>query len=325
MVFGKRLEVAIHKFLCDNPHCTEVASDAELVANRTTNHVMAHLSMLRDLKEESRPGALWSSRKFPKTGRFRKALGQTHWAWLSPLLARMSLDGEGGGEEEELEKEKQKEPINTDLVDIDDAGYPTIFRRILGKTARGQKYFGFSQASDCEAASTVCYDEEGFPAFTDDEGTLDEATQKHREKENGMEKEEEKDTHTEKEKDSKNTPRHMHSDTEPPLAPRTRKRKLAALAKRKGKSTQRNIDTAISTHRDDVIEKIVVSGLYKESSQRIEITAVTRAKTRIHVMSASIAAWPNARKQLPGFLARAAAEEYTRASLLDALRKIRGM
>ena len=103
VVFGKRLEVAIHKFLCDNPHCTEVASDAELVANITTNHVMAHLSMLRDLKEESRPGALWPSRKFPKTGRSRKALGQTHWAWLSPLLARMSLDGEGGGEEEELE------------------------------------------------------------------------------------------------------------------------------------------------------------------------------------------------------------------------------
>ena len=122
-------------------------SEANTLANSITNHVMAHLSMLRHLKVES-ACPVSSGRRFPKSGGFRRNMDASEWPMVNGLLSKMEVDN----------SVSMPAPIEIPPpgVELDELGFPTIFRQILD-----------SVSDDDVEKETVLYDDNGFPTCFD--------------------------------------------------------------------------------------------------------------------------------------------------------------
>ena len=134
VIFGKRVEIAFEEIFKDCPSVLDDPLRADDVAHRATDHILAHMGMLRDLKDESGNPGKWT-RRFPKTGGFRRLMTPQCWEWLSPLLAAMATTaptGQASGMEE-MDGAPIRGDEGTEKVHCDADGFPTIFARILGK------------------------------------------------------------------------------------------------------------------------------------------------------------------------------------------------
>merc|ERR550532_1196373 len=84
VLYGKRLEVGIADYLTQYPDRSG-AGNIELMSNRLANHIMYHFGMLRCLKSENDAAGSWS-RRYPRSGGFRRLADAETWAWLNPLM-----------------------------------------------------------------------------------------------------------------------------------------------------------------------------------------------------------------------------------------------
>eukprot|EP00969_Alexandrium_andersonii_P286313 12657275-Alexandrium_andersonii.AAC.1 len=85
---GERFELAAEGLFSNGPQMME-STDPCLVASLLTNHTMHHLTMLRTMHLESSGPSSWS-RRFPKSGGFRRLLNTETWDMVSMLLSKLA-------------------------------------------------------------------------------------------------------------------------------------------------------------------------------------------------------------------------------------------
>ena len=115
---GHRFERAISQVIGDKSQLLADPSEANTLANSITNHVMAHLSMLRHLKVES-ACHVSSGRRFPKSGGFRRNMEASEWPMVNGLLSKMEIDNSVS-----MPAPIESPPLE---IELDDLGFPTFF------------------------------------------------------------------------------------------------------------------------------------------------------------------------------------------------------
>ena len=182
--------------------------------------------------------------------------------------------------------------------DLDDAGYPTVFRRILGKGKDDGFDIGGGEPSGkplerAFSTETLLYDSDGMPTCF---GELPP----------GQAKDEAKD-------EAKADAKDDAMDEPYPITPRTNNRKVAV----KSSSSKKAV---VPKQKGGTLEKIKVSGLGNPGkSSRIEVTGIVDGK-RVHLLTASWSSWPTAHTTLPAIVEDALQKGFTKEQFVKAVK-----
>ena len=207
----------------------------EATAKAVTDHLIAHCSMLRELVYEDCKDNVKedSPVRYPRTGAFRRAMSANHWVSLKPLMDKLEKELKGqilnsqkalSSSPESSEQQKKQGPS------VDENGYPTIFRAVLGASRveedQKKRKWGAQEREPSRAscAETQEYDDDGFPVFATKNEAASSAGAKGRTQEPVEEKGEKEEGEDGDEEDK---------DMEPIMA-RTKARKRQAKEKKTG-------------------------------------------------------------------------------------------
>eukprot|EP00959_Pyramimonas_sp_CCMP1952_P400163 8384302-Pyramimonas_sp.AAC.1 len=152
--------------------------NAAAFIHKATEHLRHSLAMLREMKREEKPGAAASKRS--KTGAFRRNCTSADVLIIKGLLEKMSDDSvaedppvpplldDGGAQEAGGHHGVHIPTLQLPSAsDVDEDGYPTIFKKsasILALISNRSAESNLSGPAP-SLASTAVYDEHGFPSF----------------------------------------------------------------------------------------------------------------------------------------------------------------
>ena len=169
-VHGQRLEQAISKFigahhelLPKDEHPAQVA----LIPNKISNHIMAHMALVRNLIIED-DNTTSGGRRYAKTGGFRRKAGPDTWRCLAGLMALMRAalpsappaapeaePGPVGGSRASAAEDRAAEEPDVPEVLCCENGWPLIFQQIITSEA------GVAQPEP--PVESELYDDDGYP------------------------------------------------------------------------------------------------------------------------------------------------------------------
>lgn len=118
-----KLELAIRQVLAENPLISDYDGEASLdtLAHDAASHIQAIFGLIRSLKleEVTAPGP--GSRRYPKTGGYRRSITSSHWKLLKPALDLVQVTPTSSSFE--------VPSLSTwaAATDKDEDGFPTIF------------------------------------------------------------------------------------------------------------------------------------------------------------------------------------------------------
>ena len=161
VINGSRFEQAVSQSIGEHSHVfASKGADLELLPNRLTNHVMAHLCMLRNILSEDEGAMSSSGRRYQKTGGFRRLCTANQWVMLQPLFA--------AGRHEVAPQAVPGAVDTMESIELDEHGWPTIFSKVVGEQESPEQRecnlaFPSVVAETASLAETALYDEDGFP------------------------------------------------------------------------------------------------------------------------------------------------------------------
>ena len=145
---GCRFEKAFNLFITKHVSLLEKPALLSSVANDFTNHIMAHLSMIRYMFVANQKQTPTQARVYPKSGGFRRCLGPSELATVQPLVGILNPTV-SSQPDAAATKKPDDIPLNSD-------GWPSIFDTVLEEDESPDM-----QRSD--SRKTVLYDADGFP------------------------------------------------------------------------------------------------------------------------------------------------------------------
>lgn len=130
VVHGTRVEKALGKLFADHPELLQDPEASDREASRLTDHILAHLYMLRCMASEG-DDLCRGQRKYPKSGGFRRLMSSSDWCWLNPVLATISSN-----QEPQDTSPTSPEHVN---IEVDTDGWPVLFAQLLKEKTDAEK------------------------------------------------------------------------------------------------------------------------------------------------------------------------------------------